>query len=355
MATRPGAWWALAAGLAVSIAGDTARADTVELADGSSIVGTVVRLTETTLTIETAFAGTLEIPAEQVAGISTDEPVSVQLSSGDRLIGRLEGSGDRQRVRGTEAGDVTVQRRAVSAVWAAGEPSPEELDAQAELDRVTPKWSARLQFGLDGRTGNTERFSLTGRGEVRRRTDQDRMLIYAQANFNQENGVRSEQEYIGGVQYELDISDEWFVYGRGSLENDEFENIDLRTEVLGGVGYSVIREDDHEWRVRVGGGYRHESFTVGENEDEGILELAYNYRIDLNDSVRFVQDARYVPSLGDPGEDYRLELYTGVEVPISADEAWKLVVGMTNEYDNSPAEGVERLETKYFLTLAYDW
>ena len=57
----------------------------------------------------------------------------------------------------------------------------------------------------------------------------------------------------------------------------------------------------------------------------------------------------------DPAEDYRVVARTGAEVPIGNKEAWKLRMGVTNEYDNDPQPGVDHLDTKYTLNLVYDW
>jgi hypothetical protein len=69
-----------------------ASADVVTLTDGSRVLGTVQRLQDGKLIMETQFAGTLEIDASLIETIATDAPVNVGVDTGDRLVGRSRGS-----------------------------------------------------------------------------------------------------------------------------------------------------------------------------------------------------------------------------------------------------------------------
>jgi putative salt-induced outer membrane protein YdiY len=364
------------------------RADQVLLDDDSRIVGQINRLGPDGLVIETNFAGTLTIPAKKVASIRTDGPVTVALEGGDRATGRLQVVDGRQQITGTAFGDVTVDRAKIVGLWTPGESSPEVIareqalqrelaqtraEHQAEiaatreahqaqaaeyqqtLENYRDPWSGRFELGLSGDTGNNERMAFRGAAEARREVENERLTIYGSGNYARENGERTENEILGGARLERDISDRWFAYGRGELEFDEFENLDLRSVVGAGVGYFFIREDDHELRGRAGVGYMHESFDNGVSTDQGIVDLGYDYRIDLNDWLRFTHSLTYLPTFDEPTSDYRLVAETAGEVPLSKDKAWKLRAGMRNEYDAMPTPGVERLDTSYFLNLVYDW
>ncbi|MBL9200723.1 MAG: hypothetical protein JNL39_09470, partial [Opitutaceae bacterium] len=59
----------IAASIAVS-----ASADVVETKNGAKIVGKVVKIDAGTVSVDTAFAGTIAIKQSEVASISTDAP-----------------------------------------------------------------------------------------------------------------------------------------------------------------------------------------------------------------------------------------------------------------------------------------
>ena len=63
----------------------SARADRVELADGSIINGKILSAEGGKLKVETAFAGTIEIAQDKVKTFATDEAVNVSLAGGSAV------------------------------------------------------------------------------------------------------------------------------------------------------------------------------------------------------------------------------------------------------------------------------
>ena len=225
------------------------------------------------------------------------------------------------------------------------------IDEVTKLDRP---WKARFELGLNGDTGNNERFATRGRIEAKRETAHERLIIYVQGQYAKENGESTANEIFGGTRLEVDLDERWFVFGHVQLEKDEFEDLELRATATGGIGYFFIREADHELKGRAGIGFEHESFDSGEDERDIVAELGYDYRIDFNEWLRFTHSLTYYPALGDPLSDYRLVAETAGEVPLSKEEPWKLRLGMRNEYDGDPQPGIDYLDTSYFLNLVYD-
>lgn len=332
-----------------------ARADEVVTADGSTIVGTVIEISEGKVTIETTFAGTIEIPMESVVSITTTERREIELESGDRLIGTLETRDGEQRVVGPAVGDLSVQTEDIQNVWDEGGESPEERATREALEAYRQPWSGRFELGFDGATGNSERVGLRARAEARRETEFERLLLYSRIRFARENGNRSENEIIGGARLERDVAERVFVYGRGELEFDEFENLDLRATITGGVGFHIVKREEQNLKVRVGGGYLHETFDDSTSKDTGLIELAYEYDLKINDWLGLTHSLTYLPELEDFANDYRLLVSTAFEVPLTNDKEWKLRLGMDNDYNNSPQAGSERLDTTYFINLVYNW
>jgi putative salt-induced outer membrane protein len=393
-AARPiaGALAALAAG-AVMLAAAAASAGTVHLTDGSQVVGTIQHLRDDTLTVETDFAGTLTIPQAKIEGVSSDRELAVTLASGDRVVGTLDYSDDAgQQLTNTvfgEAGlgdtELIAIARADAAAGAATQPSVAQLKQQqkqqikklkqkqkqrvakvketqqekiASLEQTQQKyadpWTLRFELGVSGATGNNERLSIDGRAEANRETPDERLNIFSEGHFAKDNGERSENEVRGGAKLEVDVSKKLFVFGKTGLEFDEFEDLDLRSTVTAGLGYFFWEKPKHVFKGRIGAGYQHESFMDGESMDQGLVELGYDYRYDFEKWLRFTHNLTYYPTLDDFIGDYRVEAETAGEIPLSDDEAWKLRLGVRNEYDAQPQPGIDNLDTFYFLNFVYD-
>ncbi len=356
-----------------------ARADLLYLDDGSRISGRLGASTLDGYVIATGFAGELTVPAAKVVGIATDAPVMVSAGGEDRVRGRLEYDPDsaEQRLTGTAFGDVTLAPGRLTALWPPGQSAPAVRHAEqahrAELARIKADnaetvariedrlrgfekpWSARVSLGLNGASGNTDRVQIKGRAEANRKTENERLKLYAAGEMQEQQKVLTEKEIRMGAHLERDFSRRWFWFARQDLEKDAFENLELRSDTVAGLGYFVIREDDHEWKLRGGLGYQFESFENGIDNRQGIVSLGYDYSVDVSDWMRFTHSVTYFPSFEDPAKNYRLESDIGVEIPLGHSDQWALRLGLRNDYDSLPPPGTQSLDTTYGADIVVDF
>ncbi|MFW5839087.1 MAG: DUF481 domain-containing protein [Planctomycetota bacterium] len=331
-----------------------AGADEVVLKDGSRLVGTVKELAGGNVIIATDFAGELSIETAKVEGITTAEAVFVELESGDRVLGTLNYvPGKGQQVNARNFGPRQVPVDQLASAWQEDTKSPAERARDKAIAEAQPKWSVQLEAGLSGQAGNTERASANGAVTVKRTTPDDRLEMYLFGDWATEDGQETAREIIGGVSYEADFTQRWFAFGKIELENDEFENIDLRTTVAVGVGYFFIQQDDHELKARIGPGYLHESYTDGGSDSQAILEIGIDYNRKFSPWLSFVHSTRYYPSF-DGIDDYRLVIRNALEIPIDESESWKIRLGVRNQYDSQVETASEKLDTFYFANVVYE-
>ncbi len=339
-------------------AASSASAGVITLTDGSRIVGTITRLYDGKLTIQTQFAGTLEIEAAQITSIGTEERVNIQLESGDRLVGTIEITTDGEKpIAHTAVGDIPFPVEALNAVWPEGEQSPEAIAHQAELEAAVaalkPHWSAKLEFGGNATEGNSDTLTFTGRFDLVRKTSDDLLRFYLAGNYGEQNNKRSRNEILGGIKYENMLSERWYWYARTEMEYDEFENLDLRTTIAAGGGYYWLKEPDHELKTGLGVGFRHESYNTGVSNDNAVLDLGLDYRIDIKTWAQFTHSLVYSPAF-DEINDYRLKLDTALAIPLANSDVWKLKLGVKNEYNSQPQSGLERLDNMYYANLVFE-
>jgi len=342
---------AVAAALLTAV---SATADVVTTCDGSRIVGTVERLAEGKLVIETEIAGRLEIDASKITGITTDQAVSVAMASGDTLVGKLDASSEGDTiVVHSEVGDVSIPASKVTLLWPEGAESPEVVaireKADAELQAVKPKWSAKLEGGVTREEGNSDTLKGRGRFDLRRKTTDDLLHFYLAGRYSEENDVRSTNEYFGGVRYENSLTERWFWYVRTELEYDEFEDIDLRATAAAGGGYYWLKKPEHELKTNLGLGYRHETYSDDRTVDQAVLDLGLDYRLDIAPWAQFTHSAVYTPDFEDFA-DYRLKFDTALLIPFK-DDRWAWKVGMQNDYNSRPQSGLDRLDNTYYTSI----
>ena len=139
------------------------------------VLGTVTRLNQGKLILETAFAGTLEIDAALVVTIETDEPVNVGVDTGDRLVGPIEWKPEvNTAVVQTELGGVPVAIERNQRDLAQGRPESRSLGDGSPDCRGSGKRPRRR--GQNGRRrsrrevlfkeGNSDEMTVRGRIEA---------------------------------------------------------------------------------------------------------------------------------------------------------------------------------------------
>lgn len=339
---------AFADAVLVAIAGavllmSAAEADEIRLDDGSQLNGTVTAIGGETLTLETDYAGTLEIQRGRIIGIVTDASVRVVLDSGERLVGRLvvEDSGAQSMISDT-AGRFALTRAALTAIEDPATPVAEQ--------RPTASWTSDMSLAVSGASGNTDEFKTLARLAALRESEGERLQIGLQGRFGRQDGREIENEIIASAGLEHDVSERWFMLGGLRLERDELEDLELRANIDFGMGYFVIREDGHEFKPRLGVGFQYESF-----EDAGTMEnivgvLGWDYRYDMNSRWRFTHVLDYRPTFSDPANEFRVDSEAAL-ITMLNDGRWGLRFQLSNRYNADPAPGIEQLDTVYAVGI----
>ena len=360
----------------------TAVADQVSINDGSILTGEVTGLYEGVLGIETSFAGVLEFPADQVAGIRTDMPMIIETKNGERISGTMAYDAQSgQRIFSKTFGTVEISMTDLDAIWQRNGAGPElvalrktqeeQKKAMAEMqekheaelaelkvkeetaeEKADKVWSGRVKFGFAGSDGNTEETKLDGKVVAERKTDFDRLKLSLQGRYEKTDGEETKNETKGEARLERDINDRLFAFGAIGLEQDKFEDVDLRTDLTGGLGYFLIKKDSHELKPRLGVGYEVTAYGSAPTTKEVVLSAGYDYRIDMFEKLRFTHSLTYLPVFDDIAEDYRIDSDAELAYPIDDGKLWSVELGLRNQYDSMPAADVKKLDTYYSLGLA---
>ncbi len=319
--------------------------DEVRLKDGSLLVGTVIRIQDENLLLQTEHAGKVTINMSGVTGITTEKTQGIVVNESEPRFGTLEFKDGEQVLLEGESESTTVAPADLNLLW----PEDKKMPKPVQL------WSARVELGVNGSDGNSERFSFTARSNATRKTDTDMLLLYLQGYYAEDNGIRSHNEFKLGGRYEWKVAPKWSAYARTEFEEDEFEELDLRSTLVLGVSYHVLEGAQQSLSARLGIGYLREDFETAPSEEETIVDLGYDYMLKIRQWAKLVHNLTYYAGLDDPTEEFRIVVDTAAEVPLTVSQQWKLRVGVKHEYDDEPLSAVENLDTTYYLNLAYDW
>lgn len=321
--------------------------DVVETKNGARLVGKVVKIDGTAILLNTEYAGEIKVKQADVVSVTTDTPHFVRLSSGTVLQGTLSSSGSGGLAIAGPDGTLNTSVDKVAATWGPGEKDP----AIASLER---SWAYEAAVDLTGKTGNKEQLGTSFSARATMKTAQDTLQFYTAYDRQVTDGQKSADQFKAGVDYQNNFAGRksWYVRDEGGF--DRVKDIDLYNIAAFGLGYDFIKEPKHTLTGRAGLSFRYEGYGNPATEDVKAagLDFGVNHRYD-SDTWSMVNRISYVPLFEDFG-NYRVLHESYFEIPMQ-DPAWKLRLGLSNDYNSTPSPGVEKLDTTYFARFVLSW
>lgn len=322
------------------------QADVVETSNGARLVGEIEKITEGHIILKTTYADVLSIKQSDVTAITTEKPISVRLESGTVLQGVVTTEGGAIKITGAD-GQLSTSVPKIAATWGAGDKDPRI----AALER---RWAYEAAVDITGKTGNSEQLGTQVSARATLKTPEDTLQFYTAYNRQVTDEVKAADEFKAGVDYANNFKGKrsWYVRDEGGF--DRVKDIDLYNVAAFGLGYDIIKEPKHTLTARTGISYRYEGYGNPTTEDVSSagLDLGLNHEWEFSNS-RIVNRLSIVPTFEDLGV-FRLTHESFYEIPLAA-PAWKLRLGISNDYNSEPGAGVEELDTSYFTRLVLMW
>lgn len=334
---------ALIAGAATSLA----FADVVETKNGARLVGKVVKIDGSVILLNTDYAGEIKVKQSDVTSVTTEAPLNVRLASGTVLQGTLSSSGQGALVITGPDGSLNTSVEKVATTWAPGATDP----AVAALQR---SWAYEAAVDITGKTGNKEQVGTSFSARAVLKTSQDTLQFYTAYDRQVSDGAKSSDQFKAGVDYQNNFSGRksWYVRDEGGF--DRIKDIQLYNIAGAGLGYDFIKKENHTLTGRAGFSYRYEGYKnpVTPDVNSAGLDFGLQHRYDTA-TWSLINRLSYVPLFEDFA-NYRIQHESFFEIPM-ADPAWKLRLGVSNDFNSQPGPGVQKLDTTYFTRLVLNW
>jgi putative salt-induced outer membrane protein YdiY len=143
----------------------------------------------------------------------------------------------------------------------------------------------------------------------------------------------------GGSRYELNVSDRLFTFGFIDLEFDEFQNLDLRNVLGGGMGWHVKQTERTVFDVFAGGSFNQEFFSgdITRRSAELVVGEELNYK--LSDRLNWSERLVFYPNLSEGGE-YRLQFDTALVTQLYHWVGWQ--ISLSNRFLTNPIPGIKK-------------
>lgn len=319
-----------------------AAADTVKLANGDVVTGTVVEQTDAGVTLDHAVLGRMTLAAAQVAEVARGASAPAAVAA------EATGSG----TAATEATPNPQPPGAASAVATAA--SPADLPRGWFGTSLFRGWKTSLAAGFSGSAGNTEGNSVNAQFKMAYEDDRDRIVWDNTYFLKTQSGERSQNEFKTDLVRDWFIPDsKWFWFASAGYQFDDFKAWEHRASVFGGPGYTWVKNDDLEFLTRFGAGVTYEAGQVDELTPEALIGAAI-VKWNITETQTLSASNTFYPSFRALGEFRNV---TSLEWKVKLDGAsgLSLKLGLENEYESAPDDGDEANDIKYFGALVVDF
>ncbi|MEM9157880.1 MAG: DUF481 domain-containing protein [Verrucomicrobiota bacterium] len=333
-----------------------ANADVVKTKDGSVINGQIQGIEDGKLKIKTAFGVDIEVAKDQIDTFTTEGDIFVSMESGASYKGKVSGAAGGNLTVATPDGELKTSLAMVNESWTPDQTSPAEKRKAAELKELKRKWAYQSSFDLSGKSGNSDATGLAGTFRATLAGSQDKLELYAAANFQETDGDKSADDARGGVQYSNKISDKYNWYVRTEFGRDAIKDIDLFTNLSAGFGRVFVDNEATHFDIQGGIGYRYEAYddtTLG-REDLSAASLDFGaFHSQTYSWGKWTNRLTFTPTIEDLG-NFRLIQDSAVTLPLKK-EGWSLRFGLKNDYDSEAVDPTEELDTTYYSRLILNW
>ena len=317
-------------------------ADEVVMKNGDRLSGQVISMENQTLRLETSYAGEIAIRWDQVATLEPDSDAHVILQDKTAAQGMLKTTG---------AGQLEVKTDALS--------EPLRFSA-GRVTAINPppeppvKFKGRMNAGLDVKKGNTDTEAYYLDGELEARTEKNRYTFGGEANREEESGEETADNWLLYTAYDHFLTQKWFLYTKAGFEQDDFQDLNLRTTISAGSGYQFFESEMKNLSVRGGLAYVNEDYSVANQDNDytaGLWNVQYDHYL-FDKFFQFFHHHEGIVSLED-AEDILLRTRTGLRIPLR--KGFHTTLQYNWDWDNAPTPGTDRVDERYLLTLGYSW
>ncbi|CAA0116457.1 Uncharacterised protein [Halioglobus japonicus] len=314
--------------------------DEVLLKNGSRIFGTVTSSRNGVVTIDTDFAGTIDVHLDQIKSVSTLEPVVILLA--DETVKH-------------ESNLVITEEELVLSEPGQSYPLKDLMVVNPEPWEMGQgyRWTGNIGFALVRQRGNTDTDELDYKLESKWRSVRDRYTIQASGETDEADGTKTADNWRISGKYDYFLEDPNYVGMLVQAEKDKFQDLDLRYLVGPYFGRQFYDKPVFSLQGELGFSYVSEEYNLAEDDEYGASNWSIQASSDYlggNSSLYFNQNGIW--NLKDTS-DVIVNSTFGLSYPL----LWQIeaAVELLLEYDSGAVDDVDSLDQTYKFRLGYTW
>jgi len=322
---------------------ETPSQDEILLDNGSRIFGTVTAIRDGIVTVDTDFAGTLNIKLDKVISLQSSNPTMILLA--DETVVREQSLqiSEKQLLLTDENG--VQETRSLDELKVLN-PEPWELGEGY-------KWSGLINFAFAVERGNSDTDELDYRLDTNWRSTRDRYTLKLDGEIDEANNVKNTDNWTANGKYDRFLKGPNYWGVQLFAEEDEFADLDLRYFLGPYYGREFSTDPVLSFSAEAGITYVNENFITADDQDYAgatwTFHLASNY---LGGDSTLYFDQLGIWNL-DVTSDYIVNSTFGLSFPLLF--GLETAAEIQLDYDAGAVEGVDELDETYALRIGYRW
>jgi hypothetical protein len=225
---------------------------------------------------------------------------------------------------------------------------------------------------MTGHEGATSDISVSAYIDAVRTSEHNTLKLYGSMAKSRSEGVKTSEQYIGGLDFEHRPTERWSWYLRDEVQHNRFNDYKLRNVVGSGGGFYFwnTNTDGRVSLLRFRLGLAHtytEHYTKKPNsnarldESDLAIDVGLLFHYDFVCGVSWNTELTYTPLVDDLDKgtlvhetkiSYLLKELGTVSNKLSD---ISLQLGMRNEYQTETLPGAESTDTTWYLRLSKSW
>ena len=308
-------------------------ADTVVLANGDRLTGTVRQLSEGKLTLKSdyGYIGTLELKWADISSIETDASFSVLTVDGERHDGQLARTGQTIEVSSERGELIAIPSVSVARIARGGRGNG--------LGQMVDAASGSIDVGYSLARGNQNQVQSSLGSTASYSSAQYSFQGSLDSLFARQDGARSQSRHALNARLDRYVNARVFAYALSGFERNERRLLNLRSRLGGGVGWRLRQRADLSLSALGGFAYVHEDFRQLDSRVAGEAFAGVEWRRTLFKAVE-VDMRLTVHNDQFNRRRVRVEYDGRLRIPIAG--RFNYTLRLFDRYDTRPAESVER-------------
>jgi putative salt-induced outer membrane protein len=213
------------------------------------------------------------------------------------------------------------------------------------LGRTPQGFAGSMSLSADADIGNTESFDVAVAARMTYGAGPFTNYFGLGLLYGESEGTRDQAEFFAVYDGLYDFGNQFYVFGTGRYEFDDFGPYKHDAFVGVGPGYRIFNDDDLAWRVQAGPGIRYLEDQDGNDSTEAAGILSSRFFMRLTEASFLTNDTDLI------GSDESTQIYNDFGVNFRMTDTLSTRAYLRTDWTDSPAAGFDEFDHKVGIAL----